>query len=327
MLKWSIEQKTLELKYAWKISRNESIEKENLFIKVTDGEFVGMGEVAPNIRYGESPESIQKEFLEFRENISDELVNLADLVPYLRSCSNAFKFGIESAFVYYLCHKTGSTVSQFFGIPDPVLVPTSYTLPIMDVGLVGAFVKEHNLNRFQLLKLKVNQENAAELTKELSKHTDKAICIDANEAFLNPDVVINYLEAIKDISIEFLEQPMPANEYEAYRYLKNKTNVPLIADESVTNNPNLIEIAQQFDGINMKLMKAGGFQNGIKILQEAQELNLTTMIGCMIETSLGIKSAIYLSPFCRYYDLDSTFFLKEDPFNLICEQTGRLFLS
>jgi L-alanine-DL-glutamate epimerase-like enolase superfamily enzyme len=327
MLNWSIEQKRLELKYAWKISRNESVEKINLFIKITDGKFVGIGEVAPNIRYGESPESIQNDFWEFQKSIPGELLALADLEPYLKSCSNAFRFGVESAFIYYLCHKRGITISQFLGIPAPLPVPTSYTLPIMDISLVGTFIKEHNLNRFESLKLKVNQDNAADLTKELAKHTDRVICVDANESFTNPDAVINYLEAINGICIEFLEQPMPASAYEGYKYLKKQIKVPLIADESVTNNPNLVEITQQFDGINMKLMKAGGFQNGIKILQKAQELNLTTMIGCMVETSLGIQSAIFLTPFCKYYDLDSTFLLKKDPFNLISEQTGRLFFS
>jgi len=118
---------------------------------------------------------------------------------------------------------------------------------------------------------------------------------------------------------------MPAKEYDAYKYLKKQANTLLIADESVTNNPDFGMIAEQFHGINMKLMKAGGFQNGINILKTAKELNLTTMIGCMVETSLGIKSALFLTPFCNYYDLDSTFLLKKDPFNFISEQTGRLF--
>lgn len=327
VLNWSIEQKRLELKYAWKISRNESIEKHNLFVKVTDGQFVGLGEIAPNVRYGESPDSIQNEFAAFLKKSPNGISDLSTLEPYLDSCSNAFRFGIESAFTYYLCAKAGLSVSHFLNIPVPQPVPTSYTLPIMDVALVGAFIKEHNLNRFESLKLKVNQENAADLTKELAKHTKKAICVDANESFTDPDLVINYLENIKGTNIEFLEQPMPAKESDAYKYLKKQATIPLIADESVTNNPDLVQIAEQFHGINVKLMKAGGFQNGIKILQTARELNLSTMIGCMVETSLGIKSAIYLTPFCRYYDLDSTFLLKEDPFNFISEQTGRLFFS
>ncbi len=325
MLTWSITQQHLELLYTWKISRNTSTEKINLFITVTDGTYSGMGEVAPNIRYGETPDLIIGWFSRFIRDAAS-ISSIDDLTEKIKDFPNALRFGIESAFLFFICSKKNSTLSELLDLPEPSPVPTSYTLPIMEASEISSFIKQHKLKRFSLLKLKVNQQNATELTRALFDHCRKPICIDANEAFPDPDSVIRFLETIRDIPVLFLEQPLPAAQEEAGVYLKSRSTVPVFADESVTSNPDMEKIAGQFHGINMKLMKAGGFIHGRDILREAQMHNLSTMIGCMIETSLGIKSALYLTPLCQYYDLDGMFLVKNEPFNLVREQTGYLLL-
>ena len=325
MLTWNITQQYLELLYPWKISRNTSTQKTNLFITVTDGTYSGMGEIAPNIRYGETPDLIISCFSRF---ISDgtSIRSIDELTECIKDFPNSLRFGIESAFLFFICNKKNSTLSELLNLPEPLPVPTSYTLPIMEASEISSFINEYQLERFSLLKLKVNQENAAELTRALFDHCRKPVCIDANEAFSDPDHVIRFLETIGDIPVLFLEQPLPAAQEEAGVYLKSRSPVPIFADESVTSNPVLGKIATQFHGINMKLMKAGGFIHGKEILQEAKKLSLSTMIGCMVETSLGIKSAIYLTPLCQYYDLDGMFLVKNEPFNMVREQTGYLLL-
>lgn len=327
MLNWSIDKKVLELKYTWKISRNQSIQKTNLYIKVSDGKYTGLGEIAPNIRYGESPDSIIQEFNSFLNSSPEKIQHINELLSLCSSLSNSLRFGLESAYLYLKCAKLGITLDQLLDLPKPRPIATTYTLPIMEPDLVPGFIKDYDLSRFSSLKLKVNQENAVELTKILAKHYDKAICIDANEAFLNCEDVLNFQSAIKNIPVLFLEQPLPSSHIENYRYLKKHSTLPIIADESVTDNPDMNDIVSQFHGVNMKLMKAGGFLSGIHILSEAKKKKLYTMIGCMVESSLGIKSALYLAPLCKFHDLDSTFYLKNDPYNLITEQTGNLFFS
>lgn len=284
-----------------------------------------MGEIAPNIRYGETPDLIIDCFSQF---ISDttSIKNIDELTERIKNFPNSLRFGIESAFLFFICNKKNVTLSELLNIPKPLPVPTSYTLPIMEASEISSFIIEHQLDRFSLLKLKVNQENATELTQTLFNHCLKPVCIDANEAFSDPDNVIRFLETVRDIPVLFLEQPLPAAQEEAAIYLKSRSPVPIFADESVTSNPDMEKIATQFHGINMKLMKAGGFIHGKDILQEAKRLNLSTMIGCMVETSLGIKSAIYLTPLCQYYDLDGMFLVKNEPFNMVREQTGYLLL-
>ncbi len=326
MLIWSIIQQRLDLRYTWKISRNASTEKHNLFVTVSDGSHSGQGEIAPNIRYGESVADTLAHFDQFVQDNPETISSVDELRERIRTYPNSLRFGLESAYLFYLCHKQGKTLSSLLNLPPPTPIPTSYTLPIMEPGEIGPFIRLHNLDRFSLLKLKVNQENAVELTRALFAQYGKPICIDANEAFKDPETVTRYLEEVSDIPLLFLEQPLPAREEEAGVFLKTRSPVPIFADESVTSNPDMKKIATQFHGINMKLMKAGGFLHGIDILKEAGQQGLSTMIGCMIETSIGIRSAMYLTPLCQYYDLDGMFLLKDEPFNLVKEQTGYLFL-
>lgn len=323
---WDIEEYTLQLKYNWKISRNETVEKRNFIIHFEKNGIRGMGEVAPNIRYGETPKKIVSEFKQFfkKASDSDEIVSIKKASEGL---SNALRFGIESAFFHRLCQEKKLKIWQLFNIPPPIPAFTSYTIPIMEPGQVKSFIHEHNLTRFRSLKIKVNSENAVDLTREVYRAFGGKIRIDANEAFRNPDMVLLFLEQIHGVPVVFLEQPFPSEFKNEYIYLKKNSPIDLFADESVTHSSDLREIALQFHGINMKLMKAGGYIRGIEILHNAKRLGIKTMIGCMVETSLGIYSALNLTGLADFTDLDGAFILRKDPFTLIKEKTGALFIS
>ncbi len=326
MLTWSIQELTLPLKYSWKISRNESSFKNNFIITVTDGHITSSGEVAPNIRYGETPLLILEKFNQIQSDLSS-INTLDELSQFIdnQSLFNSLRFGIESAYVHYLSRKNNVLVFQQLGLKKPEEVLTSYTLPIMEPGKVKDFIKEHNLLRFKYLKIKIGQENGAELIDEVLKASSVPLRIDANEAWQDVDSLLVFMEKYKKRNIQFFEQPLPSSLKEEYKYLKKQSPFELVADESVTNHVDIEEIASQFHGINMKLMKAGGYFNGIKILQDAKKQGLKTMIGCMVETSLGIFSAINLCNDINYIDLDGHFLIENEPFNMVSEQNGRLF--
>ena len=94
------------------------------------------------------------------------------------------------------------------------------------------------------------------------------------------------------LHLRLLEQPLPAALADDYRYLRPRSTVPLVADESVTDTADFAEIAQQFHGVNVKLMKAGGFRRGIELLRQTRAHGLLPMLGCMVETSVGIAAAL-----------------------------------
>jgi len=326
MLNWHIETKELHLRYTWKIARNASDSKINLFVRVSEDRFWGMGEAAPNIRYHETPELLLQQFGNLLQNGLAQVQSLSDLQNLLIDypVANSLRFAVESAYVHYLCAQQKISVSQFLGIDATAKVPTIYTLPIMAPELISDFIRENNLNRFQILKVKVNQADALTLVQATAAVTDRPLLIDGNEAWENPDEVLAFMQLLKDLPVHFIEQPLPAHKADEYRYLKKHSNYPIFADESVTDKPDFHLLREQFHGVNMKLMKAGGYINGLRILQETHKHGLVPMIGCMVETSLGIWSAMQLSAGIKYTDLDGFLILKDEPLGLAREQEGYL---
>ena len=328
MLHWKIESITLGLKYTWKISRNSSDEKTNLIVTVGDGTYSGSGESAPNVRYNESAEEGIRIFPKFIQAASSGVNDVNDLVEKIKSAGmfNSLSFAIESAWFRYEEAKTKKTFYDLTGIAVPGKIETSYTIPIMDTGKLKAFFLENRLERFPFIKLKVNSDNALETITHLLSFCSKSIMIDANESFTDVEHCIRLLEKIGKFPLVFVEQPMPANMKEESAYMKKYSPFPLFADESMTDHADFEELKKSFDGVNMKLMKAGGFMNGIRLLKEAQRSGMQTMIGCMVETTLGIESAMRLCSLADYVDLDSFMLIEDEPFRIVEEQNGVLTL-
>jgi L-alanine-DL-glutamate epimerase-like enolase superfamily enzyme len=331
MIKWTITEVELPLKVDWNISRNSSVIKKNFVIELKNGQFRGLGEVAFNVRYGESREIILSKFEEFKtESSNTEFNGVESVVAFMDRFDfpQSLKFGIESAFVDYLSHLSGKTIPQFLGVNTVSAVKTSFSIPIMEKENIEKFIVENNLNRFSSLKIKVNNKNALELTEEVLKNAAALVRIDANEAFLDHEEVMSFLNQISDLKrIEFLEQPLPAGAHDEALLLKKVCPVKLIADESVTKEEITSYFVERFDGINIKLMKSGGYLKGLKQMRQAKILGLKVMIGCMIETSLGISSAMNIASGFDYYDLDGFLLLKEDPYKMLSEENGKIFYS
>lgn len=325
---WEIEAKQLELRYIWKISRNSSEYKTNLFVRYSEGAYSVLGEVAPNIRYNETPELVQKQFAYFAAKANENFIpNLSALTVILNDCElcHALRFGIESAFIHYVSKNENKSVAELLQIRPPDLpVKTTYSLPIMPIGEIKEFLKDNRTGRFESLKVKVNKEEGVEIIKEISRHSIQPLMIDGNECWSEVDEAIYFMEKLKNFRIIFIEQPMPASLEEEYCYLKKHSKYDLIADESCTLNPDFDKLSKQFHGINMKLMKAGGYLNGLRILNEARKRRMKTMIGCMVETSIGIASAMNLCHNIDFIDLDGFLILKDEPFGLVKEEKGGL---
>ncbi|MDO9184260.1 MAG: enolase C-terminal domain-like protein [Bacteriovorax sp.] len=330
MFNWSIKEIELPLKFTWNISRNSSDIKHNFIVELRNGSLKSHGEVAFNVRYGETREIILEKFDEFKASAPQDFNGVESLVAYLESLDlpQSLKFGIESSFVHYLSILSGKSVALLMGTNVVSSVKTSFSIPIMDIGKVEAFINDNNLKRFSALKVKVNRENAHDFCQEILKHTNVPLRVDANESFLNATETIKFLENFSNLKrLEFLEQPMHSSMHDEALELKKHSSVLLMADESVINGEINEYFVERFHGINVKMMKAGGYMKAIKQLRQAKILGLKTMLGCMVETSLGISSALNVSGGVDYFDLDGSLLLKEEPYKLISEENGKIFYS
>ncbi|SHL48834.1 dipeptide epimerase [Hymenobacter psychrotolerans] len=331
---WSLATLELPLRFTWKISRNASTTKTNLLVQVRGEKpgAVGFGEAAPNVRYGETPESLRAGFEQLQQAGLGHIRHEEELQELLavQQPAHALRFALESAWVHLQAAQAGQPVWQWLGAPAPAAaVPTAFTLPIMEPGEVAGFLREQDMARFSLLKIKVNQEAGYDLLREVTGILPgRPLLIDGNEAWQDPDELLRFVErtaALPGLQVRLLEQPLPAAHAEAYRYLHPRTPWPLFADESVTDEADFGDIARQFHGVNMKLMKAGGYRNGLRILRETQAHGLQTMLGCMVETSLGIWSALQVSGLAQICDLDGLLIVRDEPFGLVHEKAGELY--
>lgn len=324
---WRIEEKVLHLKYSWKISRNTSDTKTNLFIYAGHEKCFGIGEAAPNVRYGELPAELVKDFQRIKDFLpKDTKTPVAALANYLETekIPNALRFAIESAYVHWICKERKIAVQDFLGLPAVNKVATSFSLPIMPVNELSNFINHNQLQRFPYIKVKINKEEGFDILTEVARHVNKPLIIDPNESFLDVEELLQFIQKIKDFNVLMLEQPMPAKLEEEYKYLAPRSPFPVFADESMTDAEDIYYLAQQFHGVNMKLMKAGGYLKGISQLKKAQKMGLKTMIGCMVETSLGIGSAMNLGGLVQFADLDGFLILQDDPFGNVVEKQGFL---
>jgi len=334
MTTWTLATHELPLRYLWKLSRNATATKTNLVLHAAQAGTTGRGEAAPNVRYGETPALLQAQFADLLAYGLAQADTLADLTALLaaRPVAHALRFALEAALTHCLAARVGQPVWQWLGVPKPrARVATAFSLPIMEPGEVAGFIAQHRAERFRLLKIKVNQESGLDLLRAVAAAVPgRALLVDGNEAWPDADSLLQFLEqvaAVPGLRLQLLEQPLPAACAADYRYLHPRAGVPLLADESVTDEADFEEIARQFHGVNVKLMKAGGYQRGIELLRQTRAHGLLPMLGCMVETSLGIGSALQLSALAEVHDLDGLLILRDEPFGLVREEGGELLLT
>jgi L-alanine-DL-glutamate epimerase-like enolase superfamily enzyme len=196
----------------------------------------------------------------------------------------------------------------------------------MDPSEVEKYLADYQ--RFPSLKIKVNQECAWDLVKEVARCAPgKTLRVDGNEAWTDLSEYLKFEERLKWLPIEFIEQPFPAARKDMYRDLHPRTPYVVMADESIEDTDNLAELATMFRAVNIKLMKTGSLIKGRDFLIRARSMGLKTMVGCMVETGLGISYALHLAPWMDWADLDGFLLLKENPFPLVKEEEGIISLT
>ena len=302
----------LPLKVVWKLSRNQTKIKENFIVSLNDE----IAEVAPNIRYGETSERILSEFEAFKALNLDA----SEVFSYLKTAPicNSLKFALEAVYVH-------QNLSNFIKLDVPKSVATSFSVPIMPIEGIIPYVK--GIAHYPSLKIKVNAAMATELVNEVCKAYAGPLRIDGNEAWDNLEDYLEFEKTLAGKNVEFIEQPFAAKDSHLYKELFPQSKYLLMADESIENVADFSELTTMFHGVNIKLMKAGGYFNAIELLQNARANGLKTMLGCMIETSCGIRSAMYLNSLGDFFDLDGHLLLQNDPYDFIRNEAGILSLK
>ncbi|MBS4043358.1 MAG: dipeptide epimerase [Chitinophagaceae bacterium] len=162
-----------------------------------------------------------------------------------------------------------------------------------------------------IYKIKVGFENDVEVIAELRKQTDSIFRVDANAGWSLEEALIK-IPQLKDLGVEFIEQPLAKDDWDGMKILYQQSPLPLIADESCVFEHDVEKCVNHFHGINIKLTKCSGITPAIRMIQKARALNLKVMIGSMNESSLGTAAVANFLPQLDYVDMDGPLLLKED---------------
>lgn len=186
--------------------------------------------------------------------------------------------------------------------------PTDVTIGIDTIEKMVEKIEE---NKWPIYKIKLGTSQDVEIIKELRKHTDALFRIDANAAW-TANEALEKIIIFKDLGVEFIEQPLAKDDWEGMRFLKDRSPLPLIADESCVSEHDVNRCAEYFHGINIKLTKCGGITPALRMIENARLHNLKIMLGCMNESSVGTSALAQLAPMVDYADMDGPLILAED---------------
>jgi len=321
--------KDLNLTYTWTIARGSSNVKHNVFVRVTKDSVTGIGEAAPNIRYNETAESTVEVIEKAKPLIEKfDLWNFVDLGYALRDLveeQTAAKCAIDMAIMDWMTKSLGVPLYKYFGLDKSKTPVTSFSIGIDTPEIMQKKIRE--AEEYPILKIKLGLGNDEEIMKAVRDVTEKTVRVDANEGWKDKHEALEKTNWLEKIGVEFVEQPMPADMIDETRWLRDRANIPIIADEAVKSAADIPKLATAYDGINIKLMKSGGIQEAMRMIWMARSLGMKIMLGCMVESSCAIAAAAHITPLVDYADLDGNLLIANDPFKSVRVEKGRLILS
>jgi L-alanine-DL-glutamate epimerase-like enolase superfamily enzyme len=320
----------LHLANPWKIASSKgSGTHRTVIVEISDGDTLGFGEAAPSILYGQSAEGV----LDFLQQIETEKLSFTDVagsMTFLEKVPGipaAAKCALNLALLDGAAKRASQPLYDFLGLG----FRENHHVTCFSIGIdVPEVVRKKVLAAapYPILKLKVGDSNYRENLAALrSVAPDKPVRIDGNEAWKTKEDALRMLEwlAATDKNIQFVEQPMPRDAAAAEMiWLKERSPLPLFADEACHTVKDIPHCADCFHGINVKLVKAGGVSAAQETLQAAHKAGLRTMIGCMVETSVLISAAAHLAELADFLDLDGNLLITNDPFAGVTARNGIL---
>ena len=316
----------IKLNHTFGISRSAYDWYDIVYIFIRDGEIVGRGEAAPSLRYNESAErilSILKQKIKLPVDCSNREKIWNFILPQLKEVK-ALEAAFSMALWDWWGQKCEKPVFELFNMKTDEMPLTSFTIAIGELDEIGQKIDE--ADPYHILKVKLGTPKLdKEIMTEIRRHTDKVIRIDANEGW-EPETALGFTKWLADQNVEFVEQPFPADQLDHSAALKDKSPLDIYADENSLDSADIPRISTAFDGINIKLMKCGSLEEGKRMINLARFYDLKIMLGCMVESSVGITAAAHLAGEVDKVDLDGNLLINNDPYLGVKVIDGKLVL-
>jgi L-alanine-DL-glutamate epimerase-like enolase superfamily enzyme len=317
----------LQLAHPFTTSRYTVTTQNTVVVSISNGEFTGYGEATANPYYESSVEKIKASVASVKSSVENgfglEPSQLWEQIePHLQH--DYFTLcAIDCAYwdFYARCHK--KTIRSFWSDDTTESPLTNFTIGIDSISVMQQKILD---KPWPIYKVKLGTKDDVEIIKTLRGITSATFRVDANCAWSVQETLDNAIKMI-DFGVEFIEQPLKAEAWESMSVLKQNSVLPIIADESCQRLEDMTLCIDNFHGINIKLMKCGGFTPALKMIEMAKQNGLKVMAGCMTESSIGISSLVQLAPLLDYIDADGAMLLKSDIAKGVTFKNGNILFS
>lgn len=302
----------LKFRHTFTISRKSKDVQPLLVARLTQNGFSGLGETADNSYYNITVPMLMDAINAHRTFIENYTLDTPEafwdeMFPRLKN--NMFALcAIDLAAHDLYAQQLGKKLYEVWHL-DPSDNPmTDYTIGI---DTVEHMVKKLQEFPWPIYKIKLGTKDDIAIIRELRKHTSAVFRVDANCAW-GVDETLRNAEAFRELGVEFIEQPMPAADWDGMKKVFEKSALPLIADESCIVEQDVARCHGYFHGINIKLTKCGGITPARRMILEAKQRGMKVMTGSMNESTVGTSAVAHLLPYLDFVDMDGPLLLAED---------------
>lgn len=309
---------TVHTTHPFIIARGGTSDWRLVWVKIRDDDGVeGWGEAAPSRFYGETADSVMAAVQSFAPLLlsanSWSLEAIEQSLQLALRWNAAARCAVSAALHDLFGKRLGVPLWKLWGL-DPASAPkSSYTIGLApDDETLRARVRE--AAGYPILKVKLGGPRDTETIRIVRKEAPNAtLRVDANAAW-NPKHAIQMMDTLVQCGVEMLEQPVPPHDIAGFKFIRERSPIPVFADESCVVATDIPRLADAVDGVNIKLMKCGSLREALRMIAVARAHNLRVMCGCMVESTLGIAAAAHFAPLLDYADLDGAALLSDDPF-------------
>jgi L-alanine-DL-glutamate epimerase-like enolase superfamily enzyme len=320
--------KRLNLRHTWTTVMSSSDYRDTFFVKLTRDGITGVGEGAPIVRYKESAETAKQALSGIQSLLESSdpwhFRTLLNEVSRRVEGEYAAKAALDLALLDWAGQKLGIPVYKLLGLNPKDTPLTTFSIGIDDPATTRKKVEE--AAPFPVLKIKVGLGKDEATIEAVRAVTSKPLRTDANEGYKTKEEAVERINFLEQHGVEFIEQPLAASNLEDMNWIRKRVHMPIFADEACLHLNDVPKVAPHFDGINVKVDKAGGLLAAMRMIELARSLGLKVMIGCMVSSSVAVTGAAHLSPLVDYADLDGNLLIKNDPYEGVLVENGKLML-
>lgn len=316
----------LKLRHAFNLAKNQRTTTPGVQVQIEYDGLIGYGEASMPPYLGESVKSVTDFLGRLDLSQFSDPFRIEDIHAYMESVApdnRAAKASVDIALHDLLGKIMGQPWYKIWGLNPEKTPNTSYTISYQpDPAEMQREIDE--CAPFRVVKVKMGVGHDKEIVEALRRSSDVAICVDANQGWSDKEHALEMCHWLAERNCLFVEQPMPKEMIDETAWVRERSPLPIVADEFLQRLPDVQRAHGVYDAINIKLMKSTGMHEAYKMAVLARALGMKVMLGCMTETSCAVTAAAQLSPMVDWADLDGNLLIANDRFDGIKIVEGKV---